>query len=338
VEFRKSLAISATLHVGLLVATLIALPKPSAYTVAPLISIPLDLIDDISEDPQITGERDGVRSETPQRREAPRVSQRPDPVPEPPPQVRPTEAASAPPPPPPPPDRAEPMQPVAVPTPSPPPPRPQVAQREELDPEGLLRRLEEKRRREEQVRQAEQQRQEEQRRQEQARREEQRRQEQARREEQRRQQQQQQFNAQQMRDLINRQQGAPAPSAQQGQTQRQASLGNPQGTGRRLTQSQFALLVGMIRDQVQPCWSPPVGGIAGNRLIVRIEIAMNRDGTLNGRPRVMNSSADPQFRAVSDSAVRAIMRCSPLRLPAEMYDAPNGWREIEFAFDPQQMS
>jgi hypothetical protein len=352
VDFRKAMIASGGLHVGILLAGLIALPSPKPNDVSIINSIPIDLVE-ISEEPQMAGARDGQRQETPQVRTAPTAQ--PQPRPEPVERARPVEAQAAPaPPPPPPPPPPRPVE--APPSPPTPPPRP-VARPEppqQVDPDGMRRLVEQQR--QEQQRQ-EQQRQEQQR-QEQARQErervererqqaeqrrreqQQRQQEEARRrqEEQRQRDAQRSFDANQIANLVNRQQGAPAPTGQRSeQTQRQASLGNPQGTGRRLTQSQTAALVGMIQEQIQPCWSPPVGRSDPGAIRVRIDIALNADGSVNGRPRIVNPVNSPDFRAVSESAVRAIMRCAPLRLPPDMYDAPNGWRAIEFNFDPSQM-
>ncbi len=332
-QFRRALVASGVAHAGLVLAGLVALPSPKPNMDSVIASIPIDLVE-VSDAPQMAGARDGERRDTPQPREAPQAQPRP--TPEPAERARPVEAQSAPspppPPPPPPPQRVETPPPPAPPT---PPARPQPAQ--QTDPDGMQRLVEQQR--QEQQRQEDARRRDQQRQQEEARRREQQRQEEARRREQQQQRDQQRsFDAANISNLINRQQGAPAPQGQPSQqTNRQASLGNPQGTGTRLTQSETARLVGLIRDQIQPCWSPPVGLANADQIRVRIDIAMNPDGSLNGRPRIVNPTSDPAFRAVSESAVRAILRCSPMRLPTEMYDRPNGWRAIEFQFDPSQM-
>jgi hypothetical protein len=351
VDFRRSLSISAGLHVAIIAAGLITFSITPHRTTPSIDHIPIEFAES-SEDPQSAGERDAQRQETPQRREVANPSRDPDPVP-PVERAPPVEASSAPVPPPPP-ERAAQPEPRPAPAPvPPPPPERQVAQAEEPpDTEGLQRQIEQQRR-EEQRRQQEQQRQERQRQDAERRREEQRRQaeqrrqqqeerrrqEQARREEQRRQEaQRQEFDPQRVRDIINRQQGAPQQQGVRGDQTRTASLGNPASAGRRLTQSDYARLIGLIRDQIAPCYSPPPGAGAAPP-VIRVELFMNRDGSLNGRPRVMNAGA---ARPYADSAVRAIMNCAQrqggrLNLPADMYDAQNGWKEIEFAFDPSQM-
>ena len=274
-EFRKALIASGGLHVGVLLAGLVALPSPRPNNTPTINSIPIELVE-ISEEPQMAGERDGQRQETPQVRTAPNA--RPQPTPEPVERARPVEAQAAPTPPPPapprppePPQRVEAPPPTPPPRPAPTPPTPQPQQ--QVDPDGM-RRLVEQQRREEQQRQqqAEQQRRQQ--------------------EEQRRREEQQRQQAEQRR--------------QQQEAQRRAQE----------EQRDYPL-----RDVYKR----------------QIQITMNPDGSLNGRPRIQNPSSAADFRAVADSAVRAIQMCAPLRLPADMYDAANGWRQIDFMFDPSQM-
>lgn len=291
---------------------MVTLPAPKPNINAPtIVSIPLDLVD-ISDAPQAAGEKDAKPAPEPQRRTVVTPAPKPEPAPTPE-ERKPVEASSAPtPPPPPPPERS--IEPK---------PQPQPVA-EPLDPDALLRKLEEVRKKEEDKKREEAKKKEEQKKLEEAKRKE-----------------EQQRQAQLKRDQLNTQQGTVRQAGIQDKTLREASLGNPQGTGRKLNQSQYAQLVGMIRDQIQPCWSPPPGAGGERSVVVKIELKMNRDGTLNGRPAILNTSPDPGFRSVADSATRAILRCASqnggLKLPADMYDAPNGWREIEFAFDPSQL-
>ena len=101
----------------------------------------------------------------------------------------------------------------------------------------------------------------------------------------------------------------------------------------------IALLVRAIREQVRQCWNPPIGIKDAHKLRVGIRIRLNPDGTLIGRPRVVDKARlarDPVFQAYAESAVRALQnpRCTPLRLPLESYSA---WREISFNFDTREL-
>ena len=73
---------------------------------------------------------------------------------------------------------------------------------------------------------------------------------------------------------------------------------------------------------------------APEALVVRLQIELNPDGSVSGQPVVMNSSSAPFFRAASDSARRAVLRCQPYQLPAAKYDT---WRQVIVNFDPREM-
>jgi hypothetical protein len=82
--------------------------------------------------------------------------------------------------------------------------------------------------------------------------------------------------------------------------------------------------------QVRACWAPPIGVDEAKDLVVVIRFAHNRDGTLSGEPSVINKGSTPLFHAAAESAIRAVRRCQPFRLPNSKYEA---WRDIEISFD-----
>jgi len=89
-----------------------------------------------------------------------------------------------------------------------------------------------------------------------------------------------------------------------------------------------------FRAQISRCWSPPVGGLGAERLIVKLQLNLNEDGTLSRQPRVMNSQSSPFFMAAADSAVRAVWQCQPYLLPANKFGV---WRDMVLNFDPRDM-
>jgi len=91
-----------------------------------------------------------------------------------------------------------------------------------------------------------------------------------------------------------------------------------------------------IRAQIQRCWSVPGGARDGHELIVTIRIYLNPDGSLNRSPEVADASgmADPYYRTMAESAVRAVRKCEPLRVPSTKYE---DWRQIEMTFNPREM-
>ena len=130
------------------------------------------------------------------------------------------------------------------------------------------------------------------------------------------------------RDPSRKEQAAP-------QTASYSTAGTTAGTAPQLSISQQQMIVGMIRDQISPCWNPPVGASGAEALSVLVHFALNEDGSLASNPRAVNASSGPAFRAAVDSASRAVVRCSPLHLPPQYYQT---WKEVTISFDPREMA
>jgi outer membrane biosynthesis protein TonB len=95
-----------------------------------------------------------------------------------------------------------------------------------------------------------------------------------------------------------------------------------------------ATLVDLLRKRLQECWNIPPGAREA-QLIVKVHFVLNADGTVAGVPEVMNGSVDPLFQATAQSAVSAVMDCQAYDfLPADKYDL---WRDITINFNPNQM-
>lgn len=112
--------------------------------------------------------------------------------------------------------------------------------------------------------------------------------------------------------------------------QETAALG--QSSGRDLTMSANEL--DFLRSRISQCWTPPVGGIGADGIRVKLRLQLNRDGTLTANPTVMNSDPSPFFLLAADSAVRAVAMCAPYELPVEKYAL---WSDIILNFDPREM-
>lgn len=94
----------------------------------------------------------------------------------------------------------------------------------------------------------------------------------------------------------------------------------------------------MIREQVQPCWSPPVGAAGAEDLAVTIFIRVDQRGFVR-EARVIDApgmALNGYVQAAADAARRAVLnpRCQPFNLPQKRYDL---WKEIRFNFDPREM-
>lgn len=99
-------------------------------------------------------------------------------------------------------------------------------------------------------------------------------------------------------------------------------------------------LAGAIASQVKPCYVIPTGGTDALSIISIMRLRFNPDGSVDGTPSVtsnegVTSTNQAYVRQMNDAAIRAVLRCAPLRLPPELYEG--GWEDIEFAFYPQAM-
>jgi hypothetical protein len=95
-------------------------------------------------------------------------------------------------------------------------------------------------------------------------------------------------------------------------------------------------LVDALRNQIAPCWSPPVGAPHPEDLIVSFEVFLNPDGSVARPPQLtaQSQAGGPYIRAAVEAGRRAIYTCAPYRLPADRYSQ---WRDITLVFDPRKM-
>jgi hypothetical protein len=111
------------------------------------------------------------------------------------------------------------------------------------------------------------------------------------------------------------------------------------GAGDRLTASDLA----KMRAAVGRCWQTQalIGAPEPEKLLVQLEVELNRDGTLRGQPRVANglqiSLSGNQFWKVAEQvAIRAVVSCQPYDfLAADRYDS---WKDMQLNFDPREMA
>ena len=113
-------------------------------------------------------------------------------------------------------------------------------------------------------------------------------------------------------------------------------------TPRAATVSAQALagLAAAIAAQVKPCYVVPAGGTDASNIVTVLRLRFNPDGSVSTAPRISEQSGVTESnqayaRQIGEAARRAVLRCSPLRLPAELYEG--GWEDIEFVFNPRLM-
>lgn len=88
-----------------------------------------------------------------------------------------------------------------------------------------------------------------------------------------------------------------------------------------------------IRSQIEDKWN--LGSAAGapniQEILVELRIELLPDGTVV-KVTLLNNQADPFFRSLSESAIRAVRYASPLRLPPGKY-----WPTMKLRFHPADL-
>lgn len=96
-----------------------------------------------------------------------------------------------------------------------------------------------------------------------------------------------------------------------------------------------------IQAQIQRCWSLPAGAAGADGLVVKVRVFLRPNGSLLRPPEMVQADRDRAskpgqefFRTAAESAVRAVQKCEPFRMPSKKYER---WREMVLTFDPSEM-
>jgi hypothetical protein len=100
-------------------------------------------------------------------------------------------------------------------------------------------------------------------------------------------------------------------------------------------------LAAAIKRQVQPCYDlGSLGGTPAMQIVTVLQLRFNPDGSVAGTPQVVeqpgvNAGNSRYASQMVDVSRRAVLKCAPLKLPAELYEG--GWENITMSFIPGQM-
>ncbi len=111
-------------------------------------------------------------------------------------------------------------------------------------------------------------------------------------------------------------------------------------TGAVMSAAAMTGIVAAIQRQIQPCADRQVNpGPGANRIAVKLNLKLNRDGSMAERPKVVSvSGVDEENgryqKRVEDLAVAAFTGCAPLReLPPDLYQtARGGWSNLNMNY------
>jgi hypothetical protein len=108
----------------------------------------------------------------------------------------------------------------------------------------------------------------------------------------------------------------------------------------QLSPLQAATLAQAMQAQVTKCFSMPTGAEGIENMAVTFRIQLTQEGKLVRPPELTEQSGQSNvnadvFRAFTDSTRRAIQRCQPYTLPADMFEF---WQEQELTFNPRDFA
>ena len=143
------------------------------------------------------------------------------------------------------------------------------------------------------------------------------------------------FDANAIAKLIG--QGKPAtPAAAPAQTAAATPQGLPHHDAPRMSMSMAAALDAWLTESYLNCWTPPPTMPEGDTYVAEIKVIFSPDGSLSARPVLLNPPADRAWRAHAESAMRAVHKCDPLKVPAEYMPYFEQWKVETIHFDPRQ--
>jgi hypothetical protein len=114
-----------------------------------------------------------------------------------------------------------------------------------------------------------------------------------------------------------------------------ASLGTPTANAPKLSPSLQAQMEGWFQDRFQGCWTTPLSQPGGPKYLPMVRVPLNLDGSLAGEPVLVNPPNDAAWRALAESAVRAVRKCNPLPVPERFKPYYEEWRDRIVRFNSE---
>jgi colicin import membrane protein len=114
------------------------------------------------------------------------------------------------------------------------------------------------------------------------------------------------------------------------------AAGSTTTNSQKMASTRWDELDGVLEDQYKQCWS--YLGLESQKYIPQIKVIYSPDGALSAEPVLINPPSDPALRSLADSAMRAVRRCNPLRIPAQFAPYYDQWKGRVLRFDPVDMA
>jgi membrane protein involved in colicin uptake len=100
--------------------------------------------------------------------------------------------------------------------------------------------------------------------------------------------------------------------------------------GRKPTDPRVAKASEQMNMAIQACWNRP--DFKGKVPVVTLKVLLAKDGSLIGSPHVLRPKKSKVFKAIADSAIRAVNRCAPFSTVPENPDLYEDLKEIYMNF------
>ena len=88
-----------------------------------------------------------------------------------------------------------------------------------------------------------------------------------------------------------------------------------------------------MQERYKKCWIYTVKNAP--EYIAQIKVEYSVDGSLVGSPVLLNPAIDSQQKIISDSAMKAVQSCDPLRIPTQFQQYHQEWKSRILRFDPK---
>ena len=133
---------------------------------------------------------------------------------------------------------------------------------------------------------------------------------------------------------------APKPSPASGAASASnAPAATPQGLPHhdapKMSVSLASALDAWLTESYLNCWTPPPTMPDGDVYVAEIKVIFKPDGSLSARPVLLNPPDDPAWKAHAESAMRAVRKCDPLRVPPQYAPFFDEWKIETIHFDPR---
>ena len=128
----------------------------------------------------------------------------------------------------------------------------------------------------------------------------------------------------------------PSSAVPSTQTASATPQGLPHHDAPHMSMSMASALDAWLTESYLNCWTPPPTTPEGDTYVAQIKVVFNADGSLSARPVLLNPPADRAWRAHAESAMRAVRKCDPLKVPAEYMPYFEQWKVETIHFDPRE--